>query len=143
MAAVPVPGRTTDGAPAMVPSVPASAVTLKYREDDFQVRRASERGPPRDAATARLSWRKDAARTIDNSIGPSVRDVLFLFPLLCLFLSRRQNQNLTVPESESYKIRIFWRHILLAPEGYLTLLLSYALNLIYLARRFYTIFHTY
>lgn len=100
VAAVPVPGRTTDGAPAMVPSVPAFAVTLKYRENDFQVRRASERGPPRDAATARLSWRKDAARTIDNSRPPY--DVLFLFP----FLSSFSFFHLAKPKSYRARIRV-------------------------------------
>jgi len=103
--AVPVPGRTTDGAPAMVPSVPASAVTLKYRENDFQVRWASERGPPRDAATARLSWRKDAARTIDNSRPPY--DVLFLFPFLFLFLSLRKTKILPCPNPNLTRYEFF------------------------------------
>lgn len=77
-ATVPVLGRTTGGAPATVPSVPVSAVTLKYREDDFQVRRASERGSPRDALIARLSQSKDTARTRSITRGHP----LSLFPSL-------------------------------------------------------------
>lgn len=70
-----------------VPSVPASAATLKYRENNFQVRWASERGSPRDAATARLSQRKDTARTIDSTRSPFVTSSFSFFPSFLFFLT--------------------------------------------------------
>lgn len=68
-----------------VPSVPASVVTLKYRENNFQVRRASERGSPRDTAIARLSRRKDTAYSIDNTRSPSMTSSFSLFSSLFFF----------------------------------------------------------
>jgi len=101
-------------------------VTLKYRENDFQVRRASERGPPRDAAAARLSRRKDVARTIDNSRPPC--DVLFLFLLLSFFLFLSLSLSLFLLTNPS--LTSFLSYLLMSKNGYLILLLFYALNLI-------------